>query len=92
MATLDPKPYPLPKIDFKKKDFREGSKAHDAAFEAIPKNQLIAFGVADGAAYYYVKSFKPLVLQHVPWGDAWQVQYALIRGLRVADVRRQLLG
>lgn len=90
MATLDPKPYVLPEIDYKK-DFAEGSKDHEKAFEAIPKDRLIAIGVADGAAFYFVKSFKPLVLQHVPYSDAYRIPYSHIRGLRERDVRRLLL-
>ena len=50
---------------------------------------LVQFPVADGYAQYIVRSLSPLKLQHVNAGDAWQVSYATIRGLRRADVEAQ---
>ena len=54
------------------------------------KGALIKFPVADGYAHYVVLRQKPLAVAHVPYGDAYQVSAATIRGLREADVRRQL--
>lgn len=73
-------------------------KAHDDALKALqataaalPEGEyvgaLIRFGVADGYAVYRVKSLKPLVLEHVPFGDAYQISVSHIRGLRVTDVK-----
>lgn len=41
----------------------------------------------DGYAEYIVWSSKPLELIHVPFGDAYTVEDALIRGLRLSDVK-----
>jgi len=46
---------------------------------------LLAFPVADGYAHYRVSKASPLTLQHVPYGDAWRIPAAHIRGLRKVD-------
>ncbi len=51
---------------------------------------VIRWQVADGYAFYVVKSVKPLVLTWVPYGDRYQVDPALIRGLRLADVQQKV--
>lgn len=51
---------------------------------------LISFPVADGMAFYLVISASPLMVAHIPYGDAYMVNPILIRGLRADDVRRQL--
>jgi len=51
---------------------------------------ILRFPCADGYAVYRVSKEKPLTLQHVPFGDAWQVDPALVRGLRRADVERMV--
>lgn len=65
-----------------------------AAVKSNPKASLIGvlvyFPWADGSAVYRVSKDKPLMLEHVPYGDAWQVPYSQIRGLRRQDVLRQL--
>lgn len=69
-------------------------EAEDAKFEAfgewLKTAQTIRFPIADGYAFYLVESMKPLVLRHVRHGDNWQVEPALIRGLRSADVTDML--
>lgn len=52
--------------------------------------ETISFPRGDGAAVYMVWNTKPLELIHVAIGDAWQVEEALIRGLRLADIREQV--
>ena len=47
---------------------------------------IVRFPWADGNAFYRVSKDKPLMLQHIPVFDAWQVPYSQIRGLRRADV------
>jgi hypothetical protein len=54
--------------------------------------ETIHFPRGDGAATYMVWKTKPLQLIHVAIGDAWQVEDALIRGLRLSDVRDQVEG
>jgi len=49
--------------------------------------ETIRFPRGDGYALYMVWNNSPLQLIHVAIGDAWQVEDALIRGLRVTDVR-----
>lgn len=51
---------------------------------------LVYFPVADGKAIYRVQSFSLLVLQHVPFGDAYMIPMAHIRGLVLSDIRRML--
>lgn len=89
MAQLDPKPYPGKWEWDVKKDWKKENERTEKMLAAID-DQCISFGVGDGCATYFVKSLKPLVLQHVPHGDAYQVDYAMIRGLRRADVEQRL--
>lgn len=91
MARLLPKPYPLPEIQYTG-DFNKGFAAHKAAFEAIPQDRVIRFPRGDGYALYFVVSVKPVVLQWIPFSDRWQVEPALIRGLRPADIKSMLDG
>lgn len=85
MAQLLDKAYPLPELKFDGGDWRESE--HEKAFRKLLQEEtVISFGVADGGAYYLVKSMSPLKLQHIPYGDAYRVPYAMIRGLRKADV------
>jgi len=51
--------------------------------------RTLSFGVADGSAIYVIKKEKPLQLEHLPYGDAYRVSAAHIRGLRLADVQRE---
>jgi len=51
---------------------------------------MLKFPVADGYAFYQVVKAKPLQVMHIPYGDAWQVDGIMIRGLRVDDVREEL--
>lgn len=52
--------------------------------------ETLQFGVADGYAVYMVVKQKPLTFRHVNWLDGYRVHAALIRGLRVTDVRKQI--
>jgi hypothetical protein len=81
MARLDITPYPG---DWK--DYRN----HDALMDAIPQDKIIKFQVADGFAFYFVKSKKPLVLQHIPFYDGYRIPQAHLRGLRLSDVKTML--
>lgn len=49
--------------------------------------EVIAFGIADGAAQYVVWKQKPLQLIHLAVGDAWQIPEAHGRGINLTDVR-----
>lgn len=85
MAQLLKDAYPLPDLPAGLSDWRNSE--HEKEFQRLQREEtVISFGVADGGAYYLVKSMKPLKLQHIPYMDAYQVPYAMIRGLRKADV------
>lgn len=86
MARLHKHPYPGA-WDFFGGDFTR----LDKLLAEIPQDRIVSFPVADGFALYFVYSEKPLVLQHIPYGDAWQVDAALIRGLRLSDINKRLV-
>lgn len=100
MAQLLNKSYELPALDFKSSiPWRE--QPHDQKMQELqgisdnlPKGEIvggiISFSVADGGAYYLVTKAKPLLLQHIDYGDGYRVQYPMIRGLRRADVEDML--
>ena len=69
--------------------FRDHMEAEQEAMDRLPPERVWKTPVADGHAVYYVKSDKPLKLQHMPTGDAWQASPSLIRGLRLPEVRQQ---
>lgn len=52
---------------------------------------LLHFPVADGSAIYRVSKESPLTLEHVPYGDAYRIPDAHIRGIRRADVLAQVI-
>lgn len=54
--------------------------------------EILAWPRGDGTARYLILSEKPLVLACIATGDAWQVEYALIRGLTAAAARRMVEG
>lgn len=88
MARLEKTPFPGFEIDFKDVD---GSvrRQKGALKEIEAKHQVVRFPVADGYALYAVVKERPLTLRHVPFMDGYEADPATIRGLRIADVRRQ---
>lgn len=99
MATLARTPYPLPDFDWSRGIENDPqAAAYDELVEVsrnLPDGEyvggLIQFPYADGYAIYRVVSIEPrVVLQHVPFGDAWQADPSTIRGLRAADVRARV--
>ena len=83
-------------------DFNINDKRQKALFDALKLvsdkvnirktivNCLVRYPYADGYAHYLVIKEKPLTLEHVPYGDAWQLEDYAIRGLTLADVRQQI--
>ena len=63
---------------------RESGRVDIEAGEVV--GLVVKFPVADGHAVYRVSRASPLTLQHVPFGDAWRVPPAHIRGLRKSDI------
>lgn len=93
MAKLLKTTYPFPKRnDFESNDIEAYFEASDIAINAISEKRLFRWPIADGYAYYYVVSFVPLVLQHIPYGGAYvyKLPYNYIRGLRTIDVRNTI--
>lgn len=77
----------------------EHDKAMDALrakAEALPpgviEGAILRFPAADGYALYLVTkdTGRTVEVKHIPHGDAWQVHPALLRGLRRADIVRQV--
>ena len=72
-------------------DFMDYMRRTDAELEKLMKqNKVIKIPHADSYAFYEVVSEKPLKLKPLPAGDAWEVPYSHIRGLRLADVKAML--
>lgn len=72
-------------------------KLYRALAEAQPdadakdlKGAILRFPRADGYAVYIVVKHAPLTLQHLPVGDAWHADRCTIKGVDVAEVRKQL--
>jgi len=75
----------------KDEDFMGFMNRTDTELEKLMKeNDVIQIPYADGYAFYEVVSKKPLKLKHLPAGDAWEVPYSQIRGLRLADIEEML--
>lgn len=53
-------------------------------------NKVIYFPVADGKAWYLVDKIEPLILTHIPFGDAYEVNPIMIKGLDVEDVQEMV--
>lgn len=51
----------------------------------------VAWPRGDGYARYLVYQEKPLALIFIPTGDAWQIEEMMLRGMRLADVRENVL-
>ena len=86
MAKLLANKYPIPQLK-DAKNINEHYKEIDRILDEIPKDRLISSSVADGYAYYYIVSFKPLVLQHIPAYDGYMMSPAEIRGMRLQDIK-----
>jgi hypothetical protein len=94
MAQLDRDVY-IP--EYKEKDGYD--KHHEKEQQAIKdaesmyrKNggicgEILRWPRGDGYAQYMVTSEKPFKVAFIPAGDAWAVEMALIRGLRLKDVK-----
>lgn len=68
------------------KDLEEKEAAlPEGSYEGV----ILRFPVADGYAMYLVQKTRPLTLQHIPFGDAWQIPAAHLRGLSMEDVKQQ---
>ena len=89
MAKLDPRPYPG-KWDIDYSKISEELERTNKLLAEIPADRIVKFRVADNFAIYYVKSRKPLILQHVPIGDAYRIPAAHMRGLTLTDIEHMI--
>lgn len=55
-----------------------------------PIGKTISFPVADGRAEYMVYTTTPLALLHLDYGDGYQVNDIMMRGLRLSDVKEMV--
>lgn len=90
MAKLKATPYPFPKISDYKGDWKKYDEESEKALEEIPYERIYSYPVGDGNAIYYIESFSPPILQHVPYSDCWQVSPAHIKGLKEQDLRKHV--
>lgn len=90
MATLTDEPYPMPDWD----DYDDIDAHIQAQEEALGEiDDVVRFPRADGYAIYRVVELdgpdgEPL-LQHVPFGDAYRLPAAHVRGLRKEDIEQK---
>lgn len=73
---------------FKESDALESPLTPDGKFirhdlEDAMVGRILRWQIADGYAFYRVTSIKPFKLQHLPYGDSWQVGPETIRGLNL---------
>jgi hypothetical protein len=90
MAKLLDTQYRLPRLFECGNDWNEYFAEQEKALDEIPVEKLYSYPVADGRALYYIVSMSPLVLQHIPFLDAYQLPMAHIRGLRREDVEQHI--
>jgi hypothetical protein len=98
MARLD-NPIEVPDFDFSDRSL-DYNKWYDVQIAEIETNtdpdandlsgSVLRFHVADGYSVYVVTWHSPLTIAHVEIGDAYAIDPAHVRGLRVEDVRLQL--
>lgn len=90
-GTLDDAPWMKKETEYMERLAAEAKRV--AAVEGKPSDlvgEVLRWGRGDGYAQYMVWRQQPLQLIHLETGDAWAVEEALIRGLRVGDVRRMV--
>jgi hypothetical protein len=78
-------------------DWKRQDRAYDAAIKAAQRQfrrkdrgewvgAIISWSVADGYATYMVAQQNPLVMAHVFYGDGYEVDPIMIRGLELSDI------
>ena len=76
----------------------QANRAYDAAIKTTQRGfrrkdrgewvgALISWSVADGYASYMVAEQSPLVMAHIDYGDGYQVDPIMIRGLVLSDIK-----
>lgn len=62
-------------------------ESHDAVRSGKDVGLMFKFQVADGYAHYRVAKVSPFTVEHIDYGDGYQADPILIRGLRLGDAR-----
>lgn len=95
MAKLVSLSIPFPELGMSG-NFMESFKKQQEALEKLQKEPrapnsfvgaLMHFSVADGQAWYRVEKERPLCLSHIPFGDAYRIPDAHLRGIKLDDVK-----
>ena len=90
MARLLEKSYTWPQKDGEA-FYPDYTDRQQKLYEQLKETRdILYFPAGDGNACYLVVKARPLTLQHIEIGDAWQVPYPQIRGLRFDDVKDRL--
>ena len=76
--------------DHQCQSYNEHMGKEGASLKALDPEKLWSTPVADGEAYYLVNSQRPLILIHVPYGDAYRASEPLIRGLKLSDMDAEI--
>ena len=72
-------------------DIVEHYKLADLLMQAErERDKVWSTPVADGSAYYYIHSTRPLVLAHMPFLDGYRALPALLRGLTPEEVEADI--
>lgn len=101
MAKAYRPPYDPPEHDFSDFNFEKYEKKNNIYIEELRLEakqngksdllgEILRWQRGDGYAMYMVWDTKPLKLIHLPIDDAWSVEDALIRGLRISDVKEMV--
>lgn len=102
MAKVWSAPIDPPEIDWSNFDIEQYTKTESDYIEQLAElarrngsskllGEEVRWQRGDGYARYMVWSTSPrLELVHLDLGDGWQVEDALIRGLRVSDVKQMV--
>ena len=69
-------------------DMYEHSKREKESFKAITSHLIWTTPVEDGAAPYLIRNEDPLVLVHIPYGDRYRADPALIGDLQPEDITK----
>lgn len=89
MATEGSPVKDFPEFNWNDKDLGSKEKAWWDKAKAEGR-RFVRFPFADGHAVYEVRGQKRYTLHHVPVGDAWEIPYAHLRGLRKDDIDSNL--
>ena len=77
-------------LDYYKRQDKLLANLESKAVKGVVVNSVLQFQIADGYALYLVVKEKPLTLDHIPYGDSYEIDDAHIRGLNLSDVKSMI--